>query len=65
MHIMLITQEISLWSDSFLQNVFNDLEQKILVETQPGKNILFKNIYIVFILYFCASTKMLKLWKKN
>jgi len=65
MHIMLITQEISFWSDSFLQNVFNDLEQKILVETQPGKNILFKNICIVFILYFCASTKILKLWKKN
>ena len=37
MHIMLITQEISFWSDSFFWNVFNDLEQKILVETQTGK----------------------------
>lgn len=65
MHIMLITQEISFWSDSFFWNVFNDLEQKILVETQTGKNIIFKNIYIVLILYFCGSTKMLKLWKKT
>lgn len=37
MHIMLIIQEISFWSDSFLWNVFNYLEQKILVEIQPRK----------------------------
>ena len=49
MDIMLIIQEISFWSDSFLGNAVNDLEQKILVEIQPGKNIPFKNIYIVFI----------------
>lgn len=59
MQIILIIQEISFWNDSFLWNVFSDLEQKILVEIQPGTISYYK--YILFILYFCGSTKM---WKE-
>lgn len=59
MQIILIIHEISFWNDSFLWNVFSDLEQKILVEIQPGTISYYK--YILFILYFCGSTKM---WKE-
>lgn len=59
MQIILIIQEISFWNDSFLWNAFSDLEQKILVEIQPGTISYYK--YILFILHFCGSTNM---WKE-
>lgn len=59
MQIILIIQEISFWSDSFLWNTFSDLEQKIPVEIQPGTISYYK--YILLILRFCSSTKV---WKE-